>query len=104
RARAYRRYRAIAGAGRGGRPSAESCPSACFAAILSHSELLRGEARDMRRRTLLLWSTVALTGCGGGSRDATGGPVLSGTRVAVAAPGKDGEWTMPARDYASSRY
>lgn len=35
---------------------------------------------------------------------AFGPPVVANTRIGVTAPAGEGEWTMPARDYASSRY
>ncbi|MFL5574645.1 MAG: hypothetical protein ACJ79S_01520, partial [Gemmatimonadaceae bacterium] len=44
------------------------------------------------------------TRAAGGGDAAAGGAVVKGARIAVARPGPDGEWAMPAGDYASSRY
>ena len=73
----------------------------------------------MRRAVAIpLASVVALVACGGpdgGGREkrdggqgasapASGAPVVKDARIAVARPGPDGEWAMPAGDYASSRF
>src|SRR2546423_1685316 len=43
-------------------------------------------------------------GAGGGG-NSSGAPVIAGTRIGTAPPNaKDGEWSLPARDYASSRF
>jgi lanthanide-dependent methanol dehydrogenase len=53
---------------------------------------------------------LALAGCQGRQSHADTRPAsppspLAGSRLAVAgAPAEDGQWTMPAKDYASSRY
>ena len=60
-----------------------------------------------RSRALLSISVTALA-CGRGEGTSTGGrggeAFVRGTHIAVAAPASDGEWTMPGRDYANSRY
>src|SRR5476649_2656628 len=54
----------------------------------------------------LLVSVAAGSACrGAGSNASTDSTTIAGTRIGVAPPNdKDGEWSLPARDYASSRY
>src|SRR6185369_3987504 len=40
----------------------------------------------------------------GGVYDANAAPLVADIAIAVPAGGKDGEWTMPGRDYSNSRY
>src|SRR5438046_2837852 len=54
-------------------------------------------------RATLVWITVAIAACSTPARDGNAPPAPV-ARIAVAAAAKDGEWAMPARDYASSRF
>ena len=59
---------------------------------------------SVRNVTLAL---VLVQGCNRSAEKAAAGtgPVVAGTRIATAPPTNNaGEWTLPARDYANSRY
>ena len=62
----------------------------------------------MRQALLLLAALVACKGVGRMSdtaRGATDAPIVADARIGTPnPPGTEGEWTMPARDYANSRY
>jgi PQQ-dependent dehydrogenase (methanol/ethanol family) len=66
----------------------------------------RVSGRWSRTAAILMPLTLALPGCSNvpeGATD-TSRPVVAGTKIAVTRPGSDDEWTMPAADYASSRF
>ena len=57
--------------------------------------------------TLLVISGLSVSGCAidtGPSRSTDGPPIVSGARIGTPVTGDAGEWTMPARDFAGSRY
>src|SRR5262245_33340920 len=83
-----------------------------------------GKRRTLRRRSnleprtsnlvkLLLGLLILAVACqragsptdSAGAALGSGAPVVANARIGTPrAPGKEGEWTMPARDYANSRY
>ncbi len=47
---------------------------------------------------------VGAIGCGPDGRGGPGAPTVDGARIGVPADGAPGEWAMPAKDYAGSRF
>jgi PQQ-dependent dehydrogenase (methanol/ethanol family) len=67
-------------------------------------------ARDLLALTVALATSLGLTACNrkppppAGPAQATARLPAGGTGAAATIPAEDGQWTMPAKDYASTRY